>query len=132
MTQYTTSDILIKVKKDIYGRATFTSPNFNEMVNAKTSAKERIKVCYVFHPPKEAYLEMIKDFTKVEFPNLIDGTGSNYVSLLPVAELLSNKEELEKWQKQSYRIVIQVNNPVDPTFPFYIYPVNGKVSKIGK
>lgn len=130
--EVTENGFLQKVRKDIYGRATFVSPNFKDLVEAKTNAKEVIKVCYLFAPTREDYLKMIKDFSKVSFPKLIDGTLSNYNSPLPLSKLLADKDEMVKWQKQAYRIVIQVLNPIDPTFTFYIYTVNGKVTKIGK
>ncbi len=130
--EVTENSFLQKVRKDIYGRATFVNPDFKSLVEAKTNAKEVIKVCYLFAPSREDYLTIIKDFSKVTFPNIIDGTLSNYTSPLPISQMLNDKTELDKWQKQSYRIVIQVLNPIDPTFTFYLYTVNGVVKKIGK
>lgn len=130
--EVTENGFLQKVRKEIYGRATFVIPDFKTLVEAKTNAKEVVKVSYVLSPIREDYLTMIKDFSKVKFVNIIDGTFSNYTSPLPINQMLSDKEELEKWQRQSYRIVIQIINPIDPTFSIYLYTVNGLVKKIGK
>jgi hypothetical protein len=121
-----------EVRKDIFGYVSFSDIGINSLLINNKTEKEKVKVCYFYTPSKYEHFKIMKDFKSVEFMDILDGTDSSYIPDCNIKDLANNLEELEKWQREAYRIVIQVSNPVNPEQPYYLYTVNGKVQKIGK